>query len=443
MDLLNRWNKQLYNPKKTVTWQNSKTMGYGKAHDLLYHKYQGIMTHAKAFDLAPSCVTMVCEMAAAPAKVLAQRLSGARLPYPVTWVELPYRIRNQWNVDRKTTPDLKGPELDDVPTTLGMLLQEDPHDPTLWSMTTIVESPSDPYPSLGSIVWMIDTQNRYPPRKVAGLEALFPSNMDYKDISVEMDSLVERTISVNLFKNTAENEHLAERERTEWAEMRHLTWGYGVGEDAFDFSHEMTQHSGNKVWGMAAPPEMRNAASWGVEPVHALLFSAYLDKHLKLGNKTQLRNAFSSLMRGLVEVRGHGRWTVTLLSILGAIPYKAAAIKPKGFFMYPKGTRPYLTNHIVELEIPTIKPVQFVANKLDGANGGWTQRRHEVRGHFRTSDTPHGEDWKPYYCEFKQRTRFRRWIESHEKGSAEKGYVSHTYEVAANKAALEKTIDRH
>ena len=148
---------------------------------------------------------------------------------------------------------------------------------------------------------------------------------------------------------------------------------------------------------------------------------------------------FSQIMtRACEEQRFDLRFIVAALALLNHAPVKFVPFRPSGYLRPRFENRPFMTTNVITLEIPASRRrVKDINHQLKSISGGWHNRRHQVRGHWRVADTQISEKWERFYDPMTEKHRWRLWIDNHERGDASLGWVTSRYNVEAAPRASE------
>ena len=146
---------------------------------------------------------------------------------------------------------------------------------------------------------------------------------------------------------------------------------------------------------------------------------------------------WSTIMsNGCIEQRFDLRFIVAALALLNHTPVIYTPYRRKGFLRPRMEARPFMTTNLVTLEIPASRRrVKDINDHLKGMSGGWHNRRHEVRGHWRVSDKQVTDKWEHFYDPMTEKWRWRLWIENHQRGDASLGWANKNYKVEASRRA--------
>jgi hypothetical protein len=130
------------------------------------------------------------------------------------------------------------------------------------------------------------------------------------------------------------------------------------------------------------------------------------------------------------EAAGTLRLLVSILAVINYVPIIREPYKAPGTMRIGGGVKNFMTNSIVRIQIPNrtrrLRDIERHIIKIDHVS---KRRRHEVRGHWRVSNKSHGDKWEMFIDPFTVKIKWRRWINSHERGDASLGWVNQTYVV--------------
>ncbi|UTU09612.1 hypothetical protein CcrBL47_gp326 [Caulobacter phage BL47] len=169
------------------------------------------------------------------------------------------------------------------------------------------------------------------------------------------------------------------------------------------------------------------------------------------------RNTYPTLTEGVKELLGAALYDqtgdlgliVSALALINEIPIRRIEYQPRGSVRAGGRIRPYMRSTIVSIEVPAnrrrVKDIEkTIKLRVEAAK----RARHEVRGHWLTSDKPPRAEetreekrWETYFDRH-GKLRWRTWIANHMRGSAEIGFVQHVYEVTENprKKAVDNSL---
>lgn len=149
----------------------------------------------------------------------------------------------------------------------------------------------------------------------------------------------------------------------------------------------------------------------------------------------------------LFESRGDVRFLVTMLSLLNSVPIRAVARPHSGSKARMVGTKMvrYMDHSTIRINLSSTESVQRLYKIVQQRA---KQRRHEVRGFWRTYQrgdfpcsrwpvdkhvwVPMHDGGPPVKCAHCD--SWRVWVDEHERGDASLGWVRHDYEVTARHA---------
>lgn len=130
MDLLNKVWRDLNNQK---IWKRAPPLARTIYADY-YGDYRRKIRQARPFNIDDRALRFACELSLEGPRKMAERLSLARLPFPICWIEYDLHEKLRIGADLGISPGVDA----DTPSRIGYLLQEDPGDPLRWSVTTWV-----------------------------------------------------------------------------------------------------------------------------------------------------------------------------------------------------------------------------------------------------------------------------------------------------------------
>lgn len=367
--------------------------------------YLDAIRKAKTFTLSDDMVEVICEMAyrGDPRDPdVARRLNGyrmlARPPFPFTFIEFNHEPLSRY----LTKHDLVGEQrhVFGVPERLGFLLDARPvsASPNLYG----AKARDDVYRivTLGKMEDPIDHQ-------MLGA-AMFPvvQTITYGDHGF--------TLLPN--PGGASKEYIdAVTRANEYGVSNAVMWGL--------FNTEYTD--------FGAIEEIQDNVLYktgAVEP--ETIWRGYL---------AERRMDFSQIMStSCIEQQFDLRFIVAALALLNHAPVKFMPYRPKGYLRPRFENRPFMTTNVVTLEIPASRRrVKDINAQLRSISGGWHNRRHQVRGHWRVADKQISDKWERFYDPMTEKHRWRLWIDNHERGDASLGWVTSRYNVEAAGRASE------
>lgn len=336
---------------------------------------------AKRFVLDQQAARTVVDLATAQPEQVLGWLPLARLPFEKVWVEWDQWDRIEYAHDLGTAHP---PEEGSCPRRMGALMVRHSEDPDRFGVTFFASYEQGPLPS--TIAYLVDL-NRTEQTRTAALN--YWADTLVSDGGIAPDVLDR---------------------------MEGFSWGWQTGAEQIVVPIGLT--------GSFVPvPE------WGL----SFLIASQIQ--LDLNKRDRQREMADHLTKSVVEQRGDARWIITLLAILNQVPRtETEEPPPKGKFLAHGAVRPYLSHSTVRINIPAKAKPSWVARHM--ASIVRKHKRHDVRGHWRTADKPpartgEGKVWLPYTCMLTGKQRWRLWIEEHQRGDANIGFVIQDYAVTA------------
>lgn len=156
------------------------------------------------------------------------------------------------------------------------------------------------------------------------------------------------------------------------------------------------------------------------------------------------KRAEDLLVKSMADQRGELAFIVAALAILNEVPVRFVPYRPQGMIRSAGRYRPYMTSSIVTIEVPaTRRRIREIDKHLQHRGEAAQRARHEVRGHWRHSQhlpSLHPERWERS-LDREGRPCWRTWIDHHERGSAELGWVNQTYRAVAKRGAMRELAE--
>lgn len=149
----------------------------------------------------------------------------------------------------------------------------------------------------------------------------------------------------------------------------------------------------------------------------------------------------SILMASANDQYGDIAYIVAALALINEVPVKYVPYRPSGSMRAGGTLRPYMQSSVVTIEVPASRRrLKDIRDDLKHKGEQAIRARHEVRGHWRhvqklplvAADNHRWERW----TDRDGRPCWRTWIEHHERGSGQIGFVRQTYEVARGRGSI-------
>jgi len=350
--------------------------------------YRGAVRQARAFTLDDEAVEIIANMAfkGDPKEPATERrLDGyrslARLPYPYMWIEYDYRVLDRW-LTKKGIPHDR--PVFGKPERVGYLLDRNPVE-GVFRITTLgkMKDPTDPTSEIGA--------------------AMFP---------------VSQTVTTMTNKL-----RLTPNPRASKAYQDAIVRGNHLGV------------SNAVAWGLMKPDDEYNLGDLGDVRDNALFETGSVEpEELWLAHSRDRGYDWVTIMRdSLIEQSLDLRFVIAALALLNHVPVRYVPYRRQGHARPRVEQRPFLSTSIITVEVPSSRRrIRDINDHLRGRAGGWHNRRHEVRGHWRTADEQVSEKWERFYDPMAEKYRWRLWIEGHERGDSSLGYVEQYHRVTAS-----------
>lgn len=343
-------------------------------------KYREYVTKAVKFTLGDDAMHHIVVRGTQDHTKLPQRVPLACLPYETVWLEYDNhtRIRAQHSIGTSDLPD------DRTPRRAGFLLRRVYDRPTAWTATKVFD-PRSGLNGLSSLVYLFDAESDRP------IHMLGP-----------WENMADRSVP-----HGASNEELMIAKRG----LNYPLWGYAQ----INSHDEMLS-------------KLLNHAAYAMEPAYFSL----MDIMLSSGKWSQ-KTTTKIITESVNENAGDMRFLTTALALINEVPVTFTDETRQGSFLAGGRPHKFFSNSVITLNIPAMKR-RTVMQFLDRAAAKAAKRkRHRVRGHWRTADTPRGALWEMYVDHETGQTRYRRWIEHHLRGDASMGWVNQEYNVKTQK----------
>lgn len=342
-----------------------------------YKRYtQGLrrdIIEAQRFILDTHATWEIVDRADLDTKHLMDRVQLAHLPYEKVWIEYNQHDKIEANFFSGRGPK---PETDAVAPMAGFLIKRVDGRPDAWVAQKVqAEGDGELLVKHGLDVfeYFFDASSAYPIKRLAGRRSVLDDGVFSSD---------PQTVATALWGQAAlleENDPLRE---------------------AFNKGSMAISH----LWR---------------EQINATIASDPVNKIPYLTRTTQFMSGY------MKEMIGELRFLVTALALMNEVPIIVSdEVRPhKPTFLAGGRMQPFLTHRTVSINVPAIKRKRrTVADILYEA--GSKKRRHMVRRHRRTYLNPDGS--------IKQ----VKWIEAHERGDANLGWVTHDYAVGSKQRKL-------
>ena len=151
----------------------------------------------------------------------------------------------------------------------------------------------------------------------------------------------------------------------------------------------------------------------------------------------RVRSALTDLMNKAAEEQaGDLRFIVSALAMINYVPVKYMPFRPNGSILSKGRLKPYLETRIVHIDLPTTRRrIKIIEQRIKAAFKEEQRRRHhDVRAHYRFSDTRHNERWELRFDPRRLRMRWSIHIPEHTRGDIALGHIDHEYDVRAKSA---------
>lgn len=348
--------------------------------------YNSVVKQARAFTLDDEAVETIAAMAfkGHPMEPATERrLDGyrslARLPYPVMWIEYDYRVLDRWMVKKGIPHDRP---MFGKPERVGYLLDRIEANNVAFRIMTLGK--------------MTDLTDRT--REIGA--SMFPINQTVTNGPLKI-------------KLTPHPSHVQEYR------------------DALE--------SGNKgglanavAWGLIDPKtDVGSGALDGVVD-NALYMTGEIEpeemtlEHLRVNTLTFYDLVAESMFEQSLDLR----FVVAALALLNHVPVKYVGYRRPGHARPRIEQRPFLSTSIITINVPVSRRrLREINEHLKSRAGGWHNRRHEVRGHWRIADREVSDKWERFYDPEAETFRWRLWIKEHERGDSSLGSVQQYHHV--------------
>jgi len=350
-----------------------------------WRMYRSAVRQARAFTLDDEAVEIIAAMAfkGDPREPATERrLDGyrslARLPYPFMWLEYDYRVLDRW-LTKKGIPHDR--PIFGKPERVGYLLDR-LQDERVFRITTLgkMADPTDPTSEIGAALFPV-SQSLSCGSQPIRLQPHPKSSADYRDA-------IERGNALGVSNAVA--------------------WGLMKPDDDLDLGRlEDVRDNALFEKGSVEPEEM------------------WLE-----GSKRRGHDWVSIMKNSLVEQSLDLRFIVAALALLNHVPVRYVGYRRPGHARPRLEQRPFLSTSIITVEVPVSRRrMREINEHLKARAGGWHNKRHEVRGHWRISDRQVTDKWERFFDPVSEKFRYRLWIKEHERGDSSLGYVNQFHQV--------------
>lgn len=357
--------------------------------------YLRVIKHARAFTLDDEAVEIIANMAFGGDvrdQKFGKRIDNyrqlARLPYPIMWLEFNYQVLHKWLVKHgiDATRDIFGP-----PERVGFLMDENSNEPEVYRITTLGRMAD---PKTGEMI----------------PAAVFPSAQTVCTRQVGEFEITSPKSAGEVFAQAVKSGNYMGISSS-------VAWGL-LEPDQHDNLGEIKEVMDHPLYKSSA-----------VEP-EAMWYDHMLESE---DNATSWPQVMSN---SIIEQRFDLRFIVAALALINHVPVRYLPYRKAGHCRPKFEQRPYMSTSIITIEVPaTRRRVRDIERHLKDIAGGWHNRRHEVRGHWRVADVEVSDKWNPFYDPMTDKWRWRLWISRHERGDSTLGYVNQYHSVkGADKA---------
>ena len=352
--------------------------------------YRSAVRQARAFTLDDEAVEIIAAMAfkGDPTEPATERrLDGyralSRLPYPFMWLEYDYRVLDRW-LTKNGVPHER--PIFGKPERIGYLMDRN-EDERVFRITTLgkMADPTDPTQEIGA--------------------AMFP-------VSQSLTSGSNR-LRVNPHPSAA-------------AHYR----------DAIERGN-MLGVSNAVAWGLMKPDDDLNLGRLEDVQDNALFEKGTVEpEELWLEHLRHRRHDWVSIMKdSIIEQSLDLRFIVAALALLNHVPVRYIGYRRPGHARPRLEQRPFLSTSVITVDVPVSRRrMREINEHLKARAGGWHNKRHEVRGHWRVSDRQVTDKWERFYDPVSEKHRWRLWIKEHERGDSSLGYVQQFHQVTGRQA---------
>jgi hypothetical protein len=342
-------------------------------------RYRDDLIRAKRFVLGDDSLRHIVIRGTEDHTKLPDRVPLACLPFDTVWIEYDNhaRIRAQHEIGTSDLPD------DITPKRAGFLLKRVCDRPTAWTATKVFDTRSG-LSGLSAMVYLFDAE----------------SDRSIHVLGNRMN-MVDRAVPEGTTP-----EELLEKKRI----LNYPLWGYA-------------QHSSHTEM----LDKLFNHAAYSMEPT----WFGVMEEMMASG-KWNTKTGERVIAEAVRENAGDLRFLTTALAFINEVPVVYTDKTRQGSFLAGGRQQNFFSNSVITLNIPAMKR-RTVMQILDKAARGAKKKRHQVRGHWRVSDKPHGPRWQQFTDSESGRTGYRMWIEHHLRGDAALGWVHQQYAVKHQK----------
>lgn len=338
---------------------------------------------ARPFSLDSDAVEMIAEMSS-PDRVetmIPHYRALARLPYPKVWLEFDYGVLAQW---RRAHGQLATEPGDEAAGRLGFLLDTLQTAPEGFRATTFGDN---------RIVGSDDGEDFM----------TFPAVHNVWTGASPMKMLPHYSYQTSV-RRALKRINDSRAPALAWAGAIHNSWE-------------------------ASPLYMMNSLE--IEPT----WLDVLKKRSRSDDELQ-NNVEQTLADGVKEQAGDLRFLVAALATINHVPVKFVKTRPNGLFRSRGRLRPHLETTVVSIDLPTrVQRLKVTDRLMKAAHEVIKRRWHEVRGHYRFSDTQHTARWEPRFDPRRNRMRWSIWIDQHARGDLSLGLSIPIYDVHGHSGA--------
>jgi hypothetical protein len=365
--------------------------------------YRHAMRQANKFVLDKEFTVLATQMSSSikPEKLLT-RIPLATLPYEVTWIEFPLRLKV---LAMRVAHGLKGVP-DGIAPRMGVLLER--INDTMATVTMVCEGPECITPNLMGYVYSVDEQTLKFNQTFKGMT---PLDAAYR---------TDRLKNMPMFKDVMSDPDVSNVMR----DVGHGSmWGYGMGQGIIHTSAEFAKN-------IRVPEFLVRHGE--------LAFSRFYDFFEDAGktHKKFLEKISHLITSEVTEFSGMMRWLVIVLAMLNEVPTRANFIQPMHTMRAGLTRRVAAFDfHRLTLRLPKTKAIPYLDRKL--SNVERKHKAHKVRQHWRTYlhseqhclpdehvweyDVEHG------YALCGRCMGFRRRVPEHVRGDPSLGWVHKDY----------------